>query len=122
MKILIAEDNDDNYLVVKSNLKKLKHIELLWVKNGIEALKKLEEGFDVDLFLLDIQMPQMRGDELIIELKKQEKYKNIPIVVITASIFAEMKETYFDLGADEILEKPFSRSQLVEIVERYDTK
>ena len=122
MKILLAEDNEDNYEVVKSNLKKLQNIELIWATNGKETLQKLSDGVVPDLFLIDIEMPVMNGKELIISLKNNQLYKNIPIIVITASIFAEMKSSYLSIGANDILEKPFSRSQFLELVGKYGAK
>ncbi len=119
MKVLVAEDNNDNFMVIKANLKKVKGLELYWAKDGLEALEKLEEGLVPDIFLIDIMLPNMRGDDLICKIKKNEKYKNKPIIVITASIFAEMKEKYHDIGADEVLEKPFSRKELLNILEKY---
>lgn len=119
MKILLAEDNEDNYLVVKSNLKRIPGHELLWAKNGKELLDRLEEGYEPDMFFVDIEMPVMDGREVIKALRNNQKYKNIPIIVVTASIFADMKSNYKAIGADEILEKPFSRSELLTMIEKY---
>jgi len=114
MKIFLAEDNEDNHLVVKSNLRKLKTpVELLWAQDGVIAIEMLKNQENIDLFLIDIEMPNMGGVELTSWIRSQERFKKKPIIAVTASVFAEMKKMYFDKGFDYILEKPFSRKELL---------
>lgn len=117
--ILLAEDNEENYFVVQSNLKKLKHVDLKWCRDGLEAIEALEKGLMPDVLLIDIQMPRMDGVELAQRIRQDARWKHLPMIAVTASIFAEMKERYHEAGFDAILEKPFSRSVLLEILEPY---
>ena len=118
MILFLAEDNEDNYLVVKSNLRKVKEpVELVWARDGVEAVEKLETMERVDLFMVDISMPRMDGLELTRWIKGQERFARTPVVAITASVFADMKKRYLDEGMDRILEKPFSRQEFLRMLE-----
>lgn len=119
MRIFLAEDNDDNYLVVKSNLKKLEMpYELLWAKDGSIAIEMLSHEDKIDVFLVDIEMPNIGGVALTEWIRSQERFAYIPVIAITASVFAEMKKMYLDKGFDFILEKPFSRKEFLSILQR----
>ncbi len=119
MRIFLAEDNEDNYLIVKSNLKKLEMpVELLWAQDGSIAIEMLENEDKIDIFLVDIEMPNIGGVELTGWIRSQERFMYVPIVAITASVFAEMKKMYLDKGFDFILEKPFSRKELLNMLQR----
>jgi CheY-like chemotaxis protein len=119
MRIFLAEDNEDNYLVIKSNLRKLKTpVELLWAKDGKIAIDMLENEENIDIFLVDIEMPNIGGVELTQWIRSQERFIYTPIVAVTASVFAEMKKNYLDKGFDFILEKPFSRKELLDMFQR----
>ncbi len=117
MRIFLAEDNDDNYLIVKSNLKKIAEpIELLWAKDGVIGVEILTHENDIDIFLVDIEMPNMNGLELTQWIRAQERFAHKPVVAVTASVFAEMKKMYLEKGFDYILEKPFARHELINLL------
>jgi CheY-like chemotaxis protein len=119
MKIFLAEDNEDNYLIVKSNLKKLQEpLELLWAQDGEMAIEMLSKEQSVDLFLVDIEMPKIGGLELVGWIRKQERFVHTPAIAVTASVFAEMKKMYLENGFDFILEKPFSRKEFLDILQQ----
>lgn len=119
MRIFLAEDNEDNYLIIKSNLKKLEtSVELVWAQDGEIAIEILKNEDGIDLFLIDIEMPRMGGLELIEWIREQGRFESKPAVAVTASVFAEMKKTYIEKGFDFILEKPFSRKELLEIIQK----
>ena len=119
MRIFLAEDNEDNYLIVKSNLKKVeKPLELLWAQDGEIGIRMLEHEDDIDLFLVDIEMPKIGGLELTRWIREQERFANKPIIAVTASVFAEMKKMYLEKGFNFILEKPFSRKEFLDILQK----
>ncbi|MDD3854317.1 response regulator [Sulfurimonas sp.] len=119
MRIFLAEDNEDNYLIVKSNLKKVQEpVELLWAQDGEIGIEMLEHEDNIDIFLIDIEMPKIGGLELTTWIRKQERFANKPIIAVTASVFAEMKKMYLEKGFDFILEKPFSRKELLDIIQK----
>ncbi len=119
MRIFLAEDNEDNYLIVKSNLKKVQEpVELLWAQDGEIGIEMLEREDNIDIFLIDIEMPKIGGLELTNWIREQERFANKPIIAVTASVFAEMKKMYLEKGFNFILEKPFSRKELLDIIQK----
>lgn len=119
MRIFLAEDNNDNYLIVKSNLKKLDVLpELLWAQDGKIAIEMLSHEDSIDLFLIDIEMPTVGGLELVDWIRKQERFIGKPAIAVTASVFADMKKMYIEKGFDFILEKPFSRKEFLDILQK----
>ncbi|MGE4510260.1 MAG: response regulator [Sulfurimonadaceae bacterium] len=118
MRVFLAEDNEDNFKVIQSNLRKsTEEVELFWAQDGVSAQEMLKDLGDIDLFLIDIEMPRMDGVTLVGWIREQEQFKNKYIIAITASVFAEMKKLYLEKGFNAILEKPFSRKELLSVIE-----
>ena len=120
MTVFLAEDNEESHFVVRSNLKKIDEtITLIHAEDGDKAINRLSSGDLVpDIFLIDINMPNKDGLALINWIKTVPSLQNIPSVAITASVFAEMKETYVEHGFKHILEKPFTRRELAELLKK----
>lgn len=112
--ILIAEDEDSNYLLLKTILQK--HCNLLRAKTGLEALRIFEEQ-PVDLILLDIKMPQMTGIEALVEIRK--KTTEIPIIMQSAYVFDSDMELARRSGASEFLTKPINLKVLKTTISKY---
>ena len=69
-----------------------------------------------DLILLDIEMPEMNGYEAIGVLKADDKNKDIPVIFLTAMTDADIESKCLELGAEQIILKPFSQNDLLSIV------
>lgn len=114
-KILIVEDDvfiSDIYQVKFSQ----ESYETAVAVNGLEALKKLE-SFQPDVILLDIIMPQMDGIETLKKIKKDDKWKNIPIIMLTNISEKEKVEESEEMGVNDYLVKSqFTPSEVVEKV------
>ena len=104
-KILIVEDEEINRNIITEQLKKYELI-LKEVENGKQALKILELD-KFDLILLDIQMPEMDGYEVLEKLKKDEKLKHIPVIMITSVDDIKSVARCISMGAEDYLIKPF---------------
>ena len=104
------EDIESNRKVVCGFLENL-NLSIFEAANGKVAMEMLKER-DFDLILMDIQMPEMGGKETSLLIKQNEKYKNIPIIVLTA--FA-MKEDIleFQTFSDGYLSKPITKTSLI---------
>ncbi|NLZ62025.1 MAG: response regulator, partial [Acholeplasmataceae bacterium] len=87
-------------------------IDVLAFTSANQMLAKLEETLP-DVLLLDIMLPGMDGLQLIKKLKKNDKYKNIPIMVISAKTTEIDKVIGIDLGADDYMAKPFGVLEMV---------
>lgn len=118
-KILVAEDNPNNQLLIKIILQKL-GLEVILVENGKLAVEKCEnENFD--LIFLDINMPIMDGLTALKIIREQEQklQKHTPIIALTANSINGDRERYIDEGMDNYLSKPFDRNQLINILSLY---
>ncbi len=102
-RILVAEDNDSNFILMTYILKKFYQFER--AKNGQEAVDMVEKG-EYDLVLMDIKMPIMDGLEATKKIK--ETHPSLPIIALTANAFDSDRQMAFDAGCDEFLSKPIS--------------
>lgn len=87
--------------------------EVMTAKDGLDALNKLQEQIP-DLMLLDIEMPRMDGYELATAMKQSEKFKNIPIIMITSRTGQKHKDRAKAIGVDRYLGKPYQELELLE--------
>jgi two-component sensor histidine kinase len=115
MKILIVDDTEENLCILKSLLKGNGY-EVITVKNGVQALKKLKE-LSVDIIISDILMPEMDGFQLCRECKSDDTLKKIPFVFYTAT-YTDKKDEVFalGLGAEKFIVKPMENDRFIEII------
>jgi len=113
--ILLVEDDAFVCDIYQTKLEQ-EGYKLILANNGLEAMKKLEEGIP-DLILLDIVMPYMDGLEVLKKLKAEEKWKKIPVIILTNLSQKEEVEEGLGIGADDYLIKShFTPSEVVEKV------
>ena len=104
MRVLIAEDDQKNRKLVKDILQANGYL-TQDVTNGQEAIIAAIT-YQPHLILMDIQMPVMDGIESMIQLKKNDKTRHIPIVLISASVMPVDKQLAYNAGCDGFIEKP----------------
>lgn len=114
-KILIV---DDSKLIHKMFEVMLRPHHLVHAEDGIDGIQKLAEHADVELVLLDINMPRMNGLEFLGEVKKDEALSTIPVVVVSTEGKDEDTERAMGLGASAYITKPFQSEKILEIVSR----
>ena len=118
IKILLAEDNPINQQVVKLMLAKLGYKPEL-VSNGLEALEAVKQD-SFDLVLMDVQMPEMDGEEATRRIRAEVPQKHQPyIVALTADALEGRREFYLEIGMDDYLSKPMGIDSLVKAIEHY---
>jgi two-component system sensor histidine kinase/response regulator len=120
LRVLVAEDNSVNQLLVTRLLEKRGH-RVMMTANGREALEALEKG-SYDLALMDVQMPEMGGLEATALLRKREKEKGVihlPVIALTAYAMKGDQERCLTAGMDGYLTKPIRPQQLDEVLEKY---
>ncbi len=118
-KILVAEDNPNNQLLIKIILQKL-GLDVTIVENGQLAVEKYQnEKFD--LIFLDINMPVMDGLTALKLIREYEKevQKYTSIIALTANTINGDREKYINAGMDNYLSKPLEREQLISILNLY---
>jgi len=112
MKLLVVDDSSVIRKVIKAAADVLQ-METEEAQDGIDALEKLSKIYrEIDLILLDWNMPEMNGYDVLVEIKTNEKYKDIPVMMVTtegqkSSIVAAVRA-----GADNYLTKPFTVEEL----------
>ena len=114
--ILIAEDDPISRRILTFVLSKSGHT-VITATHGNEALARLAET-PVDLLVADINMPEMDGVSLLKHLRADEIYKKLPVIILTASGQSEDYLIAREAGADEVLTKPTSSGQLLEVVDK----
>lgn len=113
-KILVIEDESDIRDAVKDWLH-FEGYEVIGAENGKQGLELIYSEHP-DLVLCDISMPIMDGHEVLIELRSNPSYAQIPFVFLTAAADRESVQTGMNLGADDYLTKPFSHTDIVDAV------
>lgn len=114
--ILVAEDDDSNFKLIKAIIGKRCDIE--WAKNGKEMVELFgRDGGNASAILMDIKMPEMNGLEATKLIR--EMNADIPIIMQTAYAFSSDKENAMQAGASEVLVKPITLSVLRSTLSRY---
>jgi len=108
-RILVAEDNKLILETIYHSLSR-EGYEIIKALDGKECMKLMDES-DFDLLITDLYMPYINGNEVIAIIRDDRK-KNIPILVLSAAGSEENVLKAFDLGADDFMVKPFSLVEL----------
>lgn len=114
--ILIVEDVESNYLYLNAVLTKL-NAKIEWVKNGIEAVNFAKDHPEIDIILMDLQMPEMNGYDATREIKKI--YPKMIIIAQTAFAMSDDRTRAIEAGCDDYLAKPIRSKDLLETVNKY---
>ena len=115
IRILLAEDNEDNIEVMREYLQFNKY-EVTVARTGTEVLARAAES-PPHLILMDIHLPELDGLEAIRRLRTNQKFTEIPIIALTALAMPGDRETCLEAGADAYLSKPIKLQKLVEMIE-----
>ncbi len=116
-KVLIVDDEADIIEILQYVLE-TQGYECITAFDGEEGLKLAREA-NPDLIILDVMMPKINGYKISRLLKFDAKYKDIPIIMITARSQNEDKAIGEETGADEYITKPFQVDEVVEKVKSY---
>ncbi len=119
LKVLIIDDNDNNLYTLECILKQASDISILQASSGQGGLEILKQQ-DVQLVIVDIQMPVMNGFEFANTIKSDEKFKHIPIIFLTAYFKSDEFATRgYKLGAFDYLTKPIDEHRLLNKISLY---
>jgi CheY-like chemotaxis protein len=109
--ILVVDDQFHNILLLERLLVRQGY-EIIQAESGEEALKELSDN-QVDLVLLDVQMPGMSGLEVLAKLRSDKKTQRIPVVMVTAHNEKEVRIKALESGCDDFISKPFDQYELL---------
>lgn len=114
-KILVV---DDSKLMHKVFEVMLRQYPLVYAADGREGLAQLGEHDDIDLILLDINMPNMNGLEFLAELRAHDEWSDVPVIVISTEGREEDTQRGLEAGAVAYIKKPFRSEEILEIIAR----
>jgi len=115
--ILVVDDYPVVQRLLRYTLERDGH-EVFVTSDGFQALDFLSEN-TVDLIIMDVAMPDMNGLELLKRVRAEETFRDVPIIMLTASGQDEDRVEAGEAGANEFLSKPASSRELLETVHRF---
>ena len=113
--ILIVDDDPRNSFALTTVLED-KEMEIFIASDGKEALTALDESPEIDLVIMDIMMPEMDGYEAMQKIRAQSRFRNLPIIALTAKAMKEDKAKCIDAGANDYLAKPVDTEKLLSLM------
>jgi two-component system, chemotaxis family, chemotaxis protein CheY len=112
-KILIVDDSPTIRRMVAASLQTLENVVFLQASNGLEAIEILARE-RVSLMILDLNMPDMHGLEVLQFVRAHNQYRGLPIIVLTTKYDPESRKAALEGGASLYLTKPFEPAKLKE--------
>lgn len=110
--LIMVTDDSVTVRRVSTRLLERQGYEVVTAKDGIDAIAVLEE-YQPDLMLLDIEMPRMDGYEVAMHVRREERLRDIPIIMITSRTGEKHRERAFDIGVNAYMGKPFQEGELL---------
>jgi len=112
-KIMLVDDEQDQIFSIKTGFVEFypNHYEIIPAENGKKCFEILEKNVIPDLILLDIMMPEMSGWEVFDKLRANQKWKNIPVIFLTARSDG-LATSAGSMIADDYIEKPIEINEL----------
>ena len=116
-RILIVEDNIESQLIFKVYLRQKYLVDIVaTAEEGIQFIKNNE----FDLILLDINLPgELNGVDVLNEIRSNLKFKELPVIVITAYALKGDKEKFLNIGANDFIAKPITKDTLIQEIEKF---
>jgi two-component system, chemotaxis family, chemotaxis protein CheY len=118
-KVLVV---DDSKLMHKMYEVMLRQYALVYASDGRQALDRLRDHGDIDLVLLDINMPNMNGLEFLAELRADGSRALLPVVIISTEGRDEDTVRGMEAGATAYIKKPFHSEEILDVIARLETK
>lgn len=114
-KILVVDDDVRNIFALTSALEHKGAIVEVG-RNGLEAIEKLNAVDDIDLVLMDVMMPEMDGYEATIEIRKNPRWRKLPIIAVTAKAMKDDQDRCLQAGSNDYLAKPIDLDRLFSLI------
>ena len=114
--IIVAEDEDSTYYYIEKVLRNTE-ADVFWAKNGKESVDLVDQIKNIDLILMDIQMPEMDGYEATTKIKAINQ--NIPVIAQTAYAFNHHKDEILNFGFDDFIPKPYKSNELLQKIKKH---
>ena len=118
-KVLVV---DDSKLMHKMYEVMLRQYPLVYASDGRQALDRLKDHGDIDLVLLDINMPNMNGLEFLAELRSDSARADLPVIIISTEGREEDTARGLEAGATAYIKKPFHSEEILDVINRLEKK
>ena len=118
-KILVV---DDSKLMHKMYEVMLRQYPLVYASDGRQALDRIQEHGDIDLVLLDINMPNMNGLEFLAELRSDSARDDVSVIIISTEGREEDTARGMEAGATAYIKKPFRNEEILDVISRLEKK
>lgn len=118
-KVLVV---DDSKLMHKMYEVMLRQYALVYASDGRQALDRLQDHADIDLVLLDINMPNMNGLEFLAEMRSDPARSELPVIIISTEGREEDTARGLEAGATAYIKKPFHSEEILEVISRLEKK
>jgi len=122
IKILVAEDNPINQMIVRKIIEKSEN-DVDVANNGAEAISAYKKTA-YDLIFMDMHMPELDGLEATVRIRKHEEEKSkkrVPIVALTANVLSDHKDECLKAGMDDFMTKPIDANKMIALIRRYQS-
>ena len=114
-KVLVVDDDARNIFALTSLLEN-QEVEVLSTTSGLSAINLVENTPDLSLVLMDIMMPEMDGYETMRRIRSIPKFRNLPILALTAKAMKGDREKCLEAGASDYIAKPVNTDQLLSLM------
>jgi signal transduction histidine kinase/DNA-binding response OmpR family regulator/HAMP domain-containing protein len=114
-KVLLVDDDVRNIFALASVLERY-DMEILYVENGLDAIRMLEQTPDIDVILMDVMIPELDGYETMRAIRSMPKYRDLPIIALTAKAMQGDRERCLAAGASDYITKPVDTERLLSLL------
>ena len=113
MRAMVIDDSRAIRLILGKMLKEL-GFEVIDAENGAVAMERLKTSEKLDIALVDWNMPEMNGYEFVCEVRKNDAYKDLPLMMVTTETEMSQVVKALEAGANEYVMKPFTKEMITE--------
>jgi CheY-like chemotaxis protein len=110
--VLLVDDDARNIFALSSVLER-RGMRVLTATTGNEAIQLIDSNPDIAIVLMDIMMPEMDGYQTMTQIRKNDKFRRLPMIALTAKAMKGDREKCLDAGASDYLAKPVNTEQLL---------
>jgi CheY-like chemotaxis protein len=114
-KVLIVDDDVRNIFALTAVLER-HSVEVVFAENGKKGIEVVESTPDIDVVLMDVMMPEMDGYETMRQIRKDGRFRTMPILALTAKAMKGDREKCLEAGASDYIAKPVNTDQLLSLL------
>lgn len=117
MRLLVVDDSSTMRRIIRNTLERLGHTDVIEAEHGVEAWEKLSTDESVKVVITDWNMPEMNGLDLVKKIRAEQKYADMPIIMVTTEGGKAEVITALKAGVNNYIVKPFTPQVLKEKLE-----